>query len=152
MSVSARLIDRLRAFPGFVEQTVARTSGPDAARTPEAGGFSLVEHVCHLRDYDDEGCVGRIARMLAEHTPVLPDFAGETLARERAYQKQDLASAVDAFRLNRARTLDVVATLSSTDLVRTARLGSAGVVTVSRLLEIVADHDDAHRREIDALG
>jgi ketosteroid isomerase-like protein len=138
-------------LPVFVEQSATRIPGAEATRTPAAGGFSLLEHVCHLRDYDEEGCIGRIAQMLAEDTPFLPDFAGEKIARERDYRRQDLASSVDAFLRNRARLLDMVDSLSSTDMARTGRLGSAGVVSVARLLELVADHDDTHRLEIDAL-
>jgi ketosteroid isomerase-like protein len=151
MSVSRGLIERLRTLPAFVEDTVARMSAADVMRTPAAGGFSLIEHVCHLRDYDDEGCVQRIARMLAEDEPALPDFAGATLARERNYRDQDLSSAVAAFSRNRARTTVMAGSLSSTDVARTARLGTHGLVTVRDLLEIVADHDDEHRREIEAL-
>ena len=151
MSVSPRLIERLRTFPAFVEQTLARTSAADAARPPEAGGFSLVEHVCHLRDYDDAGCVGRIGRILTERDPALPDFDGATIARERHYRRQDLTSAVAAFGRNRARTVVVASALSSAELARPARLGTRDAVTVGDLLEIVADHDEEHRREIESL-
>jgi len=151
MTLDAALIDRLRAFPAFVQQAVARTRRADAVRRPDAGGFSLVEHVCHLRDYDAEGCAGRITRMLAEDAPALPDFPGQTLARDRRYQEQDLASALQAFVINRAGTVEAVARLSDADLARAATLGSIGRITVAGLVELVARHDADHRREIEAL-
>jgi ketosteroid isomerase-like protein len=151
MTLDAGLVDRLRMFAVFVQETVAQTHPLDAARPPAAGGFSLVEHVCHLRDYDDEGCVGRIARMIAEDTPDLPDFAGHGLACDRRYREQDLASALQAFVANRARTIDVIAHLSAADLARTASLGSTATITVADLIELVVRHDADHRREMTSL-
>src|SRR5262245_27123214 len=142
MTLDAGPVDRLRMFPRFVQETVAQTRPIDAAQPPEAAGFSLVEHVCHLRDYADEGCVGRIVRMLAEDAPELPDFPGEALARDRRYREQDLAAALQAFVANRARTIDVIARLSAADRARTANLESIGTITVAGLIELVARHDD----------
>jgi hypothetical protein len=120
-------------------------------RAPAKGGFSLVEHACHLRDYEEAGCLGRIQRILEEPNPFLADFEGEKLAIERNYTDQNFSAAVDNFAYHRRQTLDILQALTAEQAERTATLGMMGVISVRRLAEIVRDHDRTHRLEIESL-
>src|SRR5438477_8399068 len=67
--------------------------------------FSLRENVLHLRDVDVDGYERRVAKMLEEEHPTLPDLDGARLAIERKYNEQPLGPALEAFASSRARTV-----------------------------------------------
>ena len=87
----------LGAMPAKVKEIVAALQEPAWQSKPANGGFSLVEHICHLRDIDGDGYRVRLERMLTEQCPILPDLDGDALARERAYQSADMATALSQF-------------------------------------------------------
>src|SRR5688572_30494985 len=66
------------------------------------GGFSLVEHVWHLADLEREGYAARIRRLLSEDEPVLSNFDGNRVARERLYERRNFAEGLIAFTEARA--------------------------------------------------
>ena len=74
----------LGAMPAKLKEIAAALPQAAWRSKPAAGGFSLVEHVCHLRDIDGDGYRVRLERMLTEQCPCLPDIDGDALARERA--------------------------------------------------------------------
>ena len=119
---------------------------------PAAGGFSLIEHACHLRDYEAEGIQLRIARILNEDGPVLADFPGDRLAIERKYNEQAFSDALRGFERERLETRRLLLGLSDMALERQADFGSEGRVTLRRMIAIFAEHDATHRRELDELA
>jgi ketosteroid isomerase-like protein len=120
-------------------------------RRPKGGGFSLVEHACHLRDYEVMGVQERIDKMLREERPTFTPFPGDRLAVERDYLNQDMVAGLDGFRLERLRTADRLRKLNHAEWQRVAEFGEEGTITIARLVEIVAEHDASHRREIEEL-
>jgi hypothetical protein len=138
-------------FPLFVRASTDHLSGDDLHRRPANALFSLLEHACHLRDYEAEGVLGRIYRILLEDVPSLSDFPGEQLALVRNYQQQDLAAALDDFSRLRSQTFALLHRLSPAQWERTAQIGSMGLVSIRRLIEVVAAHDQTHRIEIEQL-
>src|SRR5687767_11426580 len=102
----AALLASLGAMPDFVDEAFGGLSAADA-RVAGADGFSPVEKCWHLADLEREGYAVRIARLLGEDEPVLPDFDGDRIARERNYQSLSLGEGLAAFRL--ARTANVAA-------------------------------------------
>lgn len=145
------LIDRLAAMPRLLESSADRLPRAEWRRQPAPGVFSLVEHCCHLRDLEEEGYTLRIRRMLREQEPVLDDFDGGAVAARRAYPSQDLPAAVRAFAEARGRNLSVLDGLDSDGLARTARFGEQGTITVQRLAELMVEHDQSHRTELEEL-
>jgi ketosteroid isomerase-like protein len=144
-------LNELRMFSQYVEETFPGACPSLHRRRPFNLGFSLVEHVCHLRDYESSGVLERMEKILAEETPLLQNFPGDQLAVERDYRNQDLASALRDFVNLRAKTVAILETLSDTQLRRTAVLGDEGTVNLARFVEIVAEHDRTHRQEINEL-
>ena len=82
------LIEQLQDFPAQVARFVAAFPTARMRERPSAGGFSLVEHLCHLRDLEREGYLHRIRRILEEDLPELAEIDGSTLAIARDYQRQ----------------------------------------------------------------
>jgi len=85
------------------ERAQQATDGPD--------GWSVVEVICHLRDYE-EIFTGRARLMLDQDNPTLPGYDQEHLARERNYKNQSLHEAFDAYVQNRQRFINLLSGLS----------------------------------------
>ena len=151
MTLDAVLLAALGTMPGFLHAAAHGLSSGDLTTAPRGGGFSLVEHACHLRDFEAEGCLVRVARILAEDEPALADFDGDRIAIERSYKTQDFTAAWRDYERHRAQSLTVLAALSEAELGRTTRFGTAGRITLRRLIEMIADHDATHREEIGQL-
>ena len=113
--------------------------------------FSVLEHVCHLRDIEAEGYGPRLRRILSEDKPLLPDVDGVRLAIERDYNGQNLASALQAFSQARASYVEVLRSVSENQLTREGDLEGVGTITLWQLLELQREHDDEHLRQLSVL-
>jgi uncharacterized damage-inducible protein DinB len=117
---------------------------------PAAGGFSLVQHACHLRDVEIEGYATRLARMLAEDNPALVGIDGQQLARERDYQQQGLEDAAAAFAATRGATVARLRQLSAAQRSRTGTMGEH-TMTIDDMVAAMIAHDSEHMDELGAL-
>lgn len=124
----------------------------DHARIKGSGeSFSATEHVCHLRDVEQEGYVVRARRIQAEDNPLLDSIDGGKLAVERDYQSQDLAAALIAFTTARNLSIRMLRNATETQRQRPGRIGDSGEVTLGRLVEMMREHDSEHLAELQAL-
>lgn len=150
MSPPDPLLDRLRTMPDAISRLSFDLSNVDLRRAPRAAGFSLIEHACHLRDFEGV-CLERVLRMLVEQSPCLGDFAGDAIAAARGYIGQNFAAAVGDFTSRRRTTIGILTTLTPEQLLRDAVLGESGRVSIRQLAELIAAHDTTHLHEIEAL-
>jgi transcriptional regulator with XRE-family HTH domain len=141
----------LGAMPAKLKGIVASVAEGAWRSKPSSGGFSLVEHVCHLRDIDGDGYRLRLERMLAEQCPTLPDLDGDALARERDYQSADLATALTTFTATRLAIVARLAKLSPDERRRTGLMAGTTEITVEGLVEIMTAHDSEHLDQLDDL-
>jgi hypothetical protein len=137
----------LSEMPGIMHAAIAGMSLDEIRRRPSHGGFSLVEHACHLRDLEREGYAMRLRRMLEQDHPALAGFEGDVVARERDYLAQDPANAVAEFAIARRALLARAEVLTPAEMARTAGFMSR-TITVCDLLAMMVEHDSGHRREI----
>src|SRR5579885_2468839 len=80
----------LAAMPARLAQ-IAPSIAPAKWKTrARAGGFSLQDHACHLRDSESQAYRVRLERRLVDATPNLPTGDAGQLAHERYYHRQDL--------------------------------------------------------------
>jgi transcriptional regulator with XRE-family HTH domain len=147
----AARIDALALMPARLTEFIATIPQPLSTERPVVGSFSLVEHVCHLRDIDTEGYRLRIARILGERLPDLPNIDGETLARERDYQRQDVGRACGAFTEARRSIVEQLRSLSPSVRRRRGRMQGAGEITIDDLVDAMATHDSEHLDQLAAL-
>jgi hypothetical protein len=117
---------------------------------PAKGGFSLLEHVCHLRDIDRDGYRVRVERMLAEERPSLVDLDGDALARERDYRSQDLTEALSSFTATRRAIAARLAKATPEERQRTG-LMAGKEITIEELAGIMLTHDSEHLDQLDEL-
>lgn len=144
------LLARLDEMPAFVETAFASLSGDEEAVRAADGAFSPVEQCWHLADLEREGFRVRIGRLLHEDDPELFDFDGSRIAEERGYRTLSLAEGLRAFRAARAETLALLRTIEGEAWKRSGRQQGVGAVMLCDLPSMMAQHDAAHRGEIEA--
>jgi len=141
----------LSAMPGRLEAAAESVPAKLWTTPDENGGFSFVEHACHLRDIDAEGFLVRIGRMLSETKPALPDIDGARLAAERDYLAQDFQTAVREFARARADLVRRLEALTPAEHLRIGVLEGVGEISIDALVAKILEHDDEHRRDFEAL-
>jgi transcriptional regulator with XRE-family HTH domain len=141
----------LAATPSKLKDIVALIPRDAWTRRPANGGFSLIEHVCHLRDIDEDGYRERVARILTEERPSLPDIDGDALARERDYQSQDLEAALSAFAAARWQTSARLAKLSPEERHRTGLMAEIREITIDGVVGAMLAHDSEHLDQLSEL-
>jgi hypothetical protein len=104
-----------------------------------------------MADLENEGYAVRIRRLLHENQPSLPNFDGDRLARERAYQERDLAAGLALFHEARGRNLAALRGLAPEDWQRGGCQESVGRVLLADIPRMMAEHDRAHGADIAAL-
>jgi DinB family protein len=140
------LFDELSRTPALLSR-VARAF-PDAAARARNGSFALVEHAWHLADLERDGFGARIARLLAEIDPLLPDFDGERTARERKYLELDLEEGLAAFAAARAANVRALREVTPAQWSRSGRQEGVGPIALSEVPRRMREHDLAHLGEI----
>ncbi|MFI4942847.1 MAG: DinB family protein [Burkholderiales bacterium] len=140
----------LEGMPAFLESAFGSLTADEAALRPADGSFAPVEQCWHLADLENEGFRVRIGRLLSEHDPELPDFDGDRVAAERHYRMLSLADGLRAFQEARAETLALLRTIEGETWKRAGRQEGVGTVMLCDLPSMIAEHDAAHRGEIEA--
>jgi hypothetical protein len=86
----------------------------------------------------------RFQRALDEVNPTLESLDGYRLAKERDYANSNEADVSTAFRSGRAKTLQVLSTLTPEQFRRTAQFEGYGSLTVRGLAHDLCSHDQQH--------
>lgn len=148
--VAAR-IELLDKMPGAVADRVQQFD--DAAMRTRAGDdpFTLLAHVCHLRDLEREAYNPRLVRLTEGGHPSLPDFNGQKVASERDYNSLRVDEALAELAAARARSVEIVRRSPLGALRRTGVLESVGVISANDLLSRMREHDTEHLADIDKL-
>lgn len=145
------LLVTLESTPVLLARAARRIPREKAGQRPGNGGFSLVEHVWHLADLEKDGYGVRIRRLRTEEQPLLRNFDGNRIARERGYARRDLSDGLAAFAEARRSNLEALRAISGPDWDRSGSQESVGRVTLADLPRMMRDHDGAHTREISEL-
>jgi hypothetical protein len=114
--------------------------------------FSMLENICHLRDLELQGYSPRIRRILAEPRPSLVDFDGARVAAESNYNSEQLDVAMQAFETARRENVEILRTLIDEQLNRVGTLEGVGSITLTRLAELMREHDEGHLEDLRVLS
>ena len=148
--LSPDLLTELAEMPDQLERAIRLVRRDRLAWKPESWGgspgetFSALEHVCHLRDIEQEGYHVRIRRMLEESNPSLVSLDGDAIARERHYESADLGAALQSFRRARATTVERLGAVSDVELARAGEFAEYGRLTLLSLIHYLRSHDQQH--------
>ena len=121
----------------------------DRARSLRDGddGWSVIEIVCHLRDFD-EIFYSRAVMMLEQDHPQLPGYDHEAMAIDRDYQREDLRAAYAALKTSRERFMAFFAGLTGQQWERGGVHPERDSFSMSDALMQVSAHDLDHLEQI----
>lgn len=142
------LLLTLESTPALLARAATELADDRVRQRGTAGGFSFVEHVWHLADLEREGYAPRIRRLLTEDEPRLSNFDGGRAARERTYNRRDLAEGLLAFTGARTRNVQALREIAPPDWKRTGVQEGLGTVSLSDIPRMMAEHDREHGIEI----
>lgn len=145
------LVASLEDTPRVIEQLVSDLEDRVVRERPQGKDWSIVEHICHLRDIEKDGYRARITKLLTEDEPFLEDLDGDRLAVERAYIDQDLNAALDVFIKTRAVNIEAIRDLSAEQLGKSGMFENVGHLTLAALLNKMHEHDREHINELTEL-
>lgn len=145
------LLVTLESTPALLMRAASEISVADIRRRPAGGGFSFLESVWHLADLEREGYGARIRSLLTEDRPVLPNFDGDSLARERRYQDRDLAEGLAAFAAARRENLETLRGATAAQWKRPGVQEKLGAISLADQPRMMAEHDRSHTNDIAAL-
>jgi hypothetical protein len=106
--------------------------------------FSVLGHVCHLRDIEVQGYQSRFLRAIKERSPELLSLDGYDLEITNKYDQADLEEVLGSFQEARTVTLKLISGLADSDLKRTAIFAGYGVVNVQAMIHLLRSHDLQH--------
>lgn len=147
----AEVVEALALMPARVQAAVARFDQALHLRRPEGTGFSLVEHVCHLRDLDAI-FAQRFELILSATLPLIASVDGTVLATERDYQGCDIDAAMRAFGASRVRMCAMLRQVEPEQLRRCGLRDGVRRMTFEDFVRELLDHDRTHSLELEELA
>ena len=141
----------LEEFPRFLTTALDELGDPRARERPDVESWSLGEQIWHLADLEREAWLVRIERLLSETAPQLADFDGNAIAAQRDYRAKDPYLGLQRLRAARSTALARLRSLNAEQWNRTGTLERVGPILLADLPRRMAEHDAAHRNEIEAL-
>jgi len=145
------LLLTLESTPALLARAADAICPSEASRKPADGGFSFVENVWHLADLEREAYGVRIQRIVSEDEPLLSNFDGDRIARERRYQDRDVTAGLAAFASARRRNLEALRHRAVSDWKRSGVQDGVGTVTLADLPRMMAEHDRSHTADVSRL-
>jgi len=114
---------------------------------PIPGKWSAREIVHHLGD-SESFSAGRLRKLLVEDNPVIQGYDQDQFAIKLRYNERDMAPALDAFRLARETTMQLLELMIEDDWQRAGTHTESGRYTAEDWLVIYAKHAHNHAAQI----
>jgi hypothetical protein len=144
------ILSKLAAAPGRL-QKLLRSFSPEAVRRgPQPGKWSAVEIACHLRDID-RLYAERVSKVAFSDRPSFWMMDNARVAEKLHYRDADPAAVLKEHRRRREDLLSLLRALPQAQWQRTGMHPKRGELTLEKLAGVIADHDENHFRQIEAL-
>ncbi len=132
-----------------IAAALTRDIAPEQARVLRDGadGWSVVEVVAHLRDYETI-FRERAQQMKQEQNPNLPAYDHERLAIERRYNDEVLSAVLAAWATERERTIAFFTTLGEGDWSRPGRHPERQEFSLLAAIAQIVSHDLTHLEQL----
>jgi hypothetical protein len=144
-----QILDRLASMSTFLGERFGALADDQATHRVD-DLFSPVEQVWHLADLEREGFGVRIERLLNEEDALLPDFDGAEVAQRRNYRSKSLREGMRAFARARQDNIEALARVTPSEWTRRGVQQGVGPISLGDIPTMMAEHDAAHRDEINA--
>lgn len=146
----ATLLQQLNTFPQWLSRQLA-VPNIDWHCAPAADEWCLTEVMCHLRDVEREVHQPRFEAVLSRDDAFLPGAVADEWVDERAYHLQDGPVALQMFLTARAETIARLPKPDSALWQRHGQHSFFGPTSMHELLNLVVQHDLAHREQVQKL-
>jgi len=130
---------------GHILKNISEQQAHNLQDGPE--GWSIIEIVCHLRDFD-EFFYQRAQMMLEQEHPQLPAYDHEAIAIERKYRNEELAYAYYDLKESRERFVEFFKSLTDEQWERTGIHPERDSFTMTDAVQQVGLHDIDHIEQI----
>lgn len=138
-----QLLERMERFPDRIIRLIEDESLEDLLRAGAGGSWGAVEHIAHLKDFDDVS-LERIDQILQEDDPELELFDTDVRSIELDYHAQNPFGTAQAFRVARSKLVRRLAGLQPADWSRTANHPEVGRISLQQLVQQIDEHDAHH--------
>jgi len=139
-------VRRLVEFPQHLSRVIGALTDAQLSFKP-TNEWSVIENIGHLIDID-ELYVGRVDRILAEERPEFPRFEPDPIVVAKGYQQMNGHALLQQFIATRQATIDGLSTIEPDELDRAGVHAVYGEMTLRRLVEQLANHDQKHLVQI----
>lgn len=141
------ILEALRSQPDELQRAIQGKSPDDLRRPASDGGWGAIEHLSHLRDWE-EVALDRVRAVLAEERPELPAYDDDLWPIERDYSNRNAERMQAEFAQMRGELVSAVDRAPAEAWDREGVHGVAGPVTLRWLLTRQRDHAADHIRQI----
>lgn len=134
---------QLEAYYGAIPAAFVNWA-PDSWDGVPSEPFTALQQICHVRDIEVDGYHVRIRQMRDQDHPVLASIDGEELVTSRQYGSANPAEVLATIRTARVRTVEMIASLTPEQLLRTGEFAGYGTLTLRSLIHYLCSHDQQH--------
>lgn len=143
-----RYIRLISKTPVILQALIGNVSQQQATQlTDGPGGWSVVETICHIRDFGDV-CLERARLILSEDGPQLANLNPTDRAVERDYANQNLADEFAAYVAARQALVTLLQDVTGEQWARYGVHANFGQITLLNLLVFIVGHDVDHIEQI----
>ena len=148
----AQFCDRLEVNRELIRRLVQRFPERAVREHASFDDFSVVEHICHLRDLESQGFCPRLLAMLTKSDPQLFDFDGAAVARSSNYLSEHYGEALESFLRARTDNIALVRGAPANALSRVGHYQAGSPVTLADVLDGMLAHDEDHIQRLEAMA
>jgi hypothetical protein len=143
MTDVAKLIDDYAAGPKLLRDAVKGMTVEQLKARPVPGRWSTLELVCHIADFEPV-YADRMKRIVVENEPTMFGGDPDAFAARLAYHQRDLETELAMIEAVRRHVVTILRTLTPEDFSRVGRHSSDGPLTLTTILQRIANHIPHH--------
>lgn len=147
----SQAVATIQGLPADLRGTIAVLSEPELHHAPAAGGWSITEYLCHLRDVYVTYTI-RLHRARTENDPVLEPMLNDLRARRFRYNDRDPYAVLDELQSASAGFCDEARRTTAAELERFATRLPGERRTALWLIRQAMHEGVHHRTDIDRLA
>jgi hypothetical protein len=145
------VLGRLEAAPARLAKALKAFSTEALARAPQPGKWSAIEIACHLRDID-RLYAERVSKAAFSERPPFWMMDNARVSERLRYREAEAGAVVKEHRRRREDLLALLRSLPHPAWQRTGLHPKRGELSIEQLAVVIADHDDSHLRQLEALA
>jgi hypothetical protein len=144
------ILSRLASAPPRLSKLLRSFSAEAVRRSPQPGKWSAIEVACHLRDID-RIYAERVTKVAFSDRPSFWMMDNARVSEKLRYRDADPTAVLKEHRRRREDLLSLLRALPQSAWQRTGLHPKRGELTLEKLAAVIADHDENHLRQIEAL-